>query len=122
MVKVLSVENEKNDLLLRFHMEKKIIISGKGYIYTESIKLLSEKNISVILTDTCGNLISNMNNVMSSNTSTAYRMGQYDTFRDPEKVTYLQKQVLTSKLQSQIGFFNSKEIMPQEMYRPVERV
>ena len=64
----------------------KIIISGRGYISTEVIKLLSEKNINVILTDTYGNLISNMNNVMSSHTSTTYRMGQYDTFRDPEKV------------------------------------
>ena len=78
----------------------KIIISGKGYISTEAIKLLSEKNINVILTDTYGNLISNMNNVMVSNTSTTYRIGQYDTFRDPEKVMYLQKQMLVSKLQS----------------------
>ena len=70
------------------------------YVSTESIKLLSKKNINVILTDTYGNLISNMNDVVVSNTSTTYRIGQYDTFRDPEKVMYLQKQMLVSKLQS----------------------
>ncbi|NMJ86920.1 MAG: CRISPR-associated endonuclease Cas1, partial [Thaumarchaeota archaeon] len=98
----------------------KIIISGKGYISTEAIKLLSEKNINVILTDTYGNLISNMNNVMSNNTSTTYRIGQYDTFRDSEKVLYLQKQMLTSKLQSQIDFFSS--LNREELARGIEQL
>ena len=98
----------------------KIIISGKGYISTEAIKLLSEKNINVILTDTYGNIISNMNNVMSSNTSTTYRMGQYDTFRNPEKVTHLQKQMLTSKLQSQIDFFSS--LKREELTRGIDQL
>ena len=44
---------------------------------------------------------------MSSHTSTTYRVGQYDTFRDPEKVMHLQKQMLVSKLQSQIDFLSS---------------
>jgi hypothetical protein len=30
-----------------------------------------------------------MSKVMSSDTATRYRMGQYDTFRNPEKVQYL---------------------------------
>ena len=98
----------------------KIIISGKGYISTEAIKLLSEKNINVILTDTYGNLLSNMNNVMSSNISTAYRMGQYDTFRDSEKVLYLQRQMLASKLQSQIGFFSS--LNREELTRGIDQL
>ncbi len=98
----------------------KIIISGKGYISTEVIKLLSGKNINVILTDTYGNIISNMNNVMSSNTSTTYRVGQYDTFRDPEKVMYLQKQMLRSKLQSQIDFFSS--LKREELTRGIEQL
>jgi CRISP-associated protein Cas1 len=46
-----------------------------------------------------------MNNVMASPTGTNYRIGHYDTFRNPEKVLYLQKRLLTSKLQSQIDFF-----------------
>ena len=98
----------------------KIIISGKGYISTEAIKLLSEKNINVILTDTYGNIISNMNNVMSSYTATTYRIGQYDTFRNPEKVMYLQKEMLVSKLQSQIGFFSS--LKREELTRGIEQL
>ena len=86
---------------------EKIIISGKGYVSTEAIKLLSEKNINVILTDTYGNLISSMNNVMSSNTATNYRIGQYDTFRDPVKLEHLRRKLLTDKLESQINFLKS---------------
>ena len=44
---------------------------------------------------------------MVSDTATRYRMGQYDTFRDPVKVLYLQKQSLKEKLQSQIHFLQS---------------
>jgi CRISPR-associated protein Cas1 len=86
---------------------ERIVISGKGYISTEAIKLLSEKNINVILTDTYGNLITAMHKVMSSPTATNYRIAQYDTFRNPAKVEYLQKQLLKSKLSSQIEFLKS---------------
>ena len=50
-----------------------------------------------------------MNNVMISNTSTIYRMGQYQTFTDPAKREYLQKWILSEKLQSQINFLKSIE-------------
>jgi len=50
-----------------------------------------------------------MNNVMSSNTSTKYRMGQYNTFSDPAKKAYLQKWILSEKLSSQINFLKSIE-------------
>src|SRR5437016_6697867 len=83
---------------------ERIVISGKGYVSTEAIKLLSEKNINVILTDTYGNLISSMNHTMSSATATQYRIGQYDTFRDQDKVQYLRKWILAEKLTSQINF------------------
>jgi CRISP-associated protein Cas1 len=83
---------------------EKIVISGKGYISTEGIKLLTEKNINVILTDTYGNVLSYMNQVMSSTTATQYRIGQYDTFRNSAKVQYLQKWVLESKLKSQANW------------------
>jgi len=86
---------------------ERIVISGKGYISTEALKLLTEKNINVILTDTYGNLITAMHQVMSSPTATNHRMAQYDTFRNPEKVAYLQKQLLRSKLESQITFLQS---------------
>ena len=88
---------------------EKIVISGKGYVSTEAIKLLSEKNINVLLTDTYGHPHAFMNNVMNSNTSTRYRIAQYDTFRDPDKVQYLRKSILDSKLESQINFLKSLE-------------
>jgi len=70
---------------------EKIVISGKGYVSTEAIQLLTSKNINVLLTDTYGNPVSFMNNVMSSNTSTRYRMGQYQTFSDPTKKKSISK-------------------------------
>ncbi|HET6808898.1 MAG TPA: thiamine-phosphate synthase family protein [Nitrososphaera sp.] len=36
---------------------ERIVISGRGYISTEAIKLLTEKNINVILVDTYGILV-----------------------------------------------------------------
>ena len=55
----------------------------------------------MILTDTYGNPISFMNDAMISNVSIKYRMGQYDTFRNSEKVLHLQKWILGEKIQSQ---------------------
>src|SRR5437870_13903780 len=83
---------------------ERIVIAGKGYVSTDAIQLLTDHNINVILLDSFGKLVANMNNVMSSPTSTNYRIGQYDAFRNPDKVMCLQKQLLTSKIQSQISF------------------
>ena len=47
-------------------------------------------------------------------------MGQYDTFRDPEKVIYLQKQMLVSKLQSQIDFLSS--LKREELMRGIKQL
>ena len=102
-------ESEKEEWFVNKIPYEKIVISGKGYVSTEAISLLSKKNINVLLTDTYGNPISYMNNVMSSNTSTRYRMGQYQTFSDPVKREYLQKWILSEKFQSQINFLKSIE-------------
>ena len=88
---------------------ERIVISGKGYLSTEAVKLLTDHNINIILTDTYGNLITAMHKVMSNPTATNYRMAQYDSFRSPEKVAYLQKQLLKSKLESQIIFLQSTQ-------------
>ena len=61
----------------------------------------------IILTDTYGNLVTAMHQVMSSPTATNYRIAQYDTFRNPRKVAHLQKQLLKSKFESQINFLQS---------------
>jgi len=102
-------EKEKEEWFVTKIPYEKIVISGKGYVSTEAISLLSKKNINVLLTDTYGNPVSFMNNVMSSHTSTKYRMGQYQTFSDPVKKEYLQKWIVSEKLQSQINFLKSTE-------------
>ena len=86
---------------------ERIVISGKGYLSTEAVKLLTDHNINIILVDTYGNLITAMHKVMFSPTATNYRIAQYDTFRNPEKVAYLQRQLLKAKLESQINFLQS---------------
>jgi CRISPR-associated protein Cas1 len=86
---------------------EKIVISGKGYVSTDALKLLNQNNRNVILTDTYGKPVSFMNGMMESLTATKYRMAQYDAFRDPEKCFYLQNQIVKAKLESQINFFKS---------------
>jgi len=102
-------KSEKEEWFVNKIPYEKIVISGKGYVSTEAISLLSQKNINVLLTDTYGNPVSFMNNVMSSNTSTKYRIGQYSTFSDPVKREYLQKWILSEKLQSEINFLKLTE-------------
>lgn len=86
---------------------QRIVLSGKGYISTEALSLLSENNKTVILLDTYGNPVTFLEPVRSSFTATKYRMGQYDTFRDKTKTDYLTKQILKAKLDSQIRFLKS---------------
>lgn len=83
---------------------ERIVVSGKGYVSTEAIGVLSRYNVNVILLDSFGNLITNMCKTMSSDTGTKHRIAQYDTFRNPEKVRYLQKKLLFDKISSQQHF------------------
>lgn len=96
---------------------ERIVIVGKGYVSTEAVTVLCGHHINVILLDNFGNLITNMCKTMSSNTTTKHRMGQYDTFRNPAKVLFLQKQLLVAKLKSQIHFFQllKKEQQKQQL-------
>ncbi|MBA0908368.1 MAG: CRISPR-associated endonuclease Cas1 [Nitrosarchaeum sp.] len=83
---------------------EKLVLQGKGYISTEALSLLSENNRNVILLDNHGKPVTYLNPVMESLTATNYRIAQYDTFRNPEKCRYLSKQIVKSKLESQIRF------------------
>ena len=83
---------------------EKIVISGKGYVSTEAIKLLCENNKNVILTDTYGHPISFINGGMTSLTGTKYRIAQYDAFRDPDVCRKLSKKTIKDKMESQIRF------------------
>lgn len=88
---------------------EKIILSGKGYVSTEALAMLSENNRNVILVDTQGNPQCVMNGVKSSLTATQYRIGQYDTFRVKKKRDYLSRQIVKAKIKSQIQFLKSTE-------------
>jgi len=81
---------------------KKIVLSGKGYISTEALSLLSQNNRNVILLDNHGKPITFMNGMMDSLTATKYRMAQYDTFRDESKCEYLRQQIIFAKKESQL--------------------
>jgi len=85
----------------------KIVLSGKGYVSTEAMAILSEHNRNIILVDAHGRLQTVMSPIMDSFTATKYRIGQYDTFRDESKRKYLAFAVISAKLDSQIGFLKS---------------
>lgn len=127
-VDILSGKSETESWFITNLPYEKIILSGKGYISTEALKLLNGNNRNVILTDTYGKPVSFMNGMMESLTATKYRMAQYDTFRDPEKCRYLQRQTVRAKLESQINFLKATEnelvkdgIMKLESYlNPIE--
>jgi CRISPR-associated protein Cas1 len=86
---------------------EKIIMSGKGYVSTEALSLLSQHNRNLILVDTYGRATTYLNPVTESLTNTRYRIGQYDTFRDKTKCDYLSRQIVKAKLDSQINFLKS---------------
>lgn len=77
---------------------EKIVMSGKGYISTEALGLLSQYHRNLILVDTYGRVTTYLNPVTESLTNTRYRIGQYDTFRDKIKSNYLSRQILYGEL------------------------
>ena len=106
---ILSGLSETEEWFITKLPYEKIVVSGRGYISTEAIKLLCENNKNVILTDTYGHPISFINGMMESLTGTRYRKAQYDAFSDPAKRDYLSKQIIQAKLESQIRFLESTE-------------
>jgi len=85
---------------------EKIVLSGKGYISTEALSLLSKNNRNVILLDNQGKPVTFCNGMMNSLTATKYRMAQYDTFRDQSKRQYLTKEIISAKKGSQLKLLN----------------
>jgi len=85
----------------------KIILSGKGYVSTEAMAILSEHNRNITLVDIHGRLQTVINPIRDSYTATKYRIGQYDTFRDKSKRKYLAFQIIQSKIIYQINFLKS---------------
>ena len=85
---------------------EKIVVSGKGYVSTEALSLLSQKNRNVILVDTYGKPVTYCNSMMDSLTGTKYRIAQYDTFRDSKKCEHLTRQIISAKKESQLKLLN----------------
>jgi len=113
-------ESEKEEWFVNRMPYEKIVVSGKGYISTEALSVLSENNRHVILVDTFGNPVTFLEPVRSSLIATLYRMGQYDTFRDKSKCEYLSLQIVKSKLDSQIRFLESTE--KDELYEGISKL
>lgn len=90
-------EPEIEEWFVKNILYEKIALSGKGYISTEALSILSENNRNVILLDNHGKPVTFCNGMMNSLTATKYRMAQYDTFRNPEKCEYLKKQIISAK-------------------------
>ena len=89
----------------------RIVICGRGgYLSTKAIELLAANHINTIFLDSFGNLVSSLSGQMSSFTGISRRMGQYDTFRDRVKVLELQKNLVLSKLESQINFVTDDSV------------
>ena len=103
-IDIISGKSEVESWFITQLPYEKIVISGKGYISTDALKLLNQNNRNVILANTYGKPVSFLNGMMESLTATKYRMAQYDTFRDSKKCLYLQRQTVKSKLESQIRF------------------
>lgn len=95
-------KSEKEEWYASSMPYEKIVVSGKGYISTEALYLLSEKNRNVILLDTFGKPITYLNPARESLTATNYRMAQYDTFRDSVKREYLSRKIISAKKKSQL--------------------
>ena len=93
---------EKEEWFVKNMPYSKIILSGKGYISTEALSILSENNRNVILLDNHGKPVTFCHSMMDSLTATKYRMAQYDTFRNDSKREYLAKQILCFKKESQL--------------------
>jgi len=96
-----GISNVEEWLVTKIPYEK-IIVSGKGYLSTEAIKLLNENNKNAILTDTYGPPIFFINGGMQSFIGTKYRIAQYDAFRNPEICKKLSKKIVHQKIESEI--------------------
>lgn len=104
-----SSEQEKEEWFITNCPYEKIVISGRGYLSTEAISLLCSHYKNIVITDISGHPISLISGCMQSLTATKYRIGQYDTFRNPEKCRYLGSQTIKAKHESQIRFLESLE-------------
>jgi len=92
----------------------KVIIQGKGYVSTEALERLAEGNVNVIMLDKRGKLYSYFHQIAGH--EPLIRQNQYDCFRDPKKVEYLRKRIVSEKIQTQIQLFKELVEEPKRYY------
>ena len=92
----------------------KVVIQGKGYVSTEALERLAESNINVVMLDKRGKLYSYFHKIGGH--QPLIRQNQYDTFRDPKKLEFLRKWILSQKIESQIQFFKEFVSEPKRFY------
>jgi len=109
-IDVFSEEQEIEEYVPTGIPYSRIVLGKDGYITNKAIHLLADNHINLIFLDSFGNFKACLHEVMSSFTGSKRRMAQYDTFRDPEKILYLQKELVKAKLQSEIDFIKDDSI------------
>lgn len=92
----------------------KVVIQGKGYVSTESLERLAESNINVVMLDKRGKLFSYFHKIGGH--EPLIRQNQYDSFRDPKKLEFLRKWLVSQKIESQIKLFEEFVAEPKQVY------
>ena len=83
----------------------KIVIEGtSGWVSMESLKMLSDYGVNVIMVDKKGRLFANYNQIGGSS-EPLLRQKQYECFNHNDKVEHLRKWVVSQKIESQIQLF-----------------
>jgi len=103
-IDIISNKQETEEWFITNLPYEKILISGKGYVSTDALSLLSSHYRNIVITDSFGKPISLINGVMESSTASKNRIAQYDGFRKPEICRELSKKTIHDKLESQIRF------------------
>src|SRR5438445_9529147 len=109
-IDVFSEEQEVEEYVPTGVPYSRLVLGKDGYVSNKAIQLLTDNHVSLIFLDSFGNFKACLHEVMSSFTGSKRRIAQYDTFRDPEKVLYLQKELVKAKLQSEIDFVGDDSV------------
>lgn len=110
-IDVFTKEQETEEYVPSGIPYSRIVVIGKGsYLTSKVIQLFADHHINLIFLDLFGNFKACLHEVGSSFFASRRRVGQYDTFRNRVKVLYLQQQLISDKLESQIEFVEDNSI------------
>ena len=110
-VDVFTKEQETEEYFPSGLPYSRIVVIGKdSYITSKAVQLFADYHINLIFLDLFGNFKACLHEVGFSFFASRRRIAQYDAFRDPDKVLYLQRQLIAAKLESEIEFVEDKAI------------